>query len=189
MKKVVIGIMILTMPWVAGCDTLYRILDKKGAEEKEIVGQVIPYEANPTVEEIQSLLKIYGYNPGEIDGQLGLRTRNAIERFQRDWGLTPTRYADRQTWDYLNRFQKNDLIKDRQLNIVLIQKILKEAGCRPGEIDGKRGSKTNEAIKRFQKKAGIKVDGKVGYQTLDKMEGFLMKLTPPEEIKRSAVSL
>jgi len=36
---------------------------------------------------IQNLLKILGYNPGEIDGQLGPRTRSAIREFQRDYGI------------------------------------------------------------------------------------------------------
>ncbi len=156
-----------------GCDALYKILDKKGAEEKEIVGEVLPYEINPTVEEIQQLLKIYGYDPGEIDGQLGMRTRNALARFQKDSGLVVTRFADKETWTKLRVFKQNELVQDDDLNIVLIQQVLKKAGCSPGEIDGKRGPKTNAAIRDFQKEMGIKVDGKVGYRTLTKMMEFL----------------
>ena len=42
---------------IQGCDALYRVLDKEGAEEKELVGEVVPFEKNPTIEEIQMLLK------------------------------------------------------------------------------------------------------------------------------------
>ncbi len=164
----------------AGCEALYQWLDKEGAEEKEIVGEVIPYEINPTVEEIQRLLKLYGYNPGEIDGQLGLRTRNAIEKFQKDIGLSASRFADKETWAKLNRFQRNNLLKDYDLNITLIQQLLKKAGCDPGKIDGKRGPRTNEAIKEFQAQAGIKVDGKVGFQTLTQLAEYLSETAESE---------
>ncbi|KUO74979.1 MAG: peptidase M14 [Desulfosporosinus sp. BRH_c37] len=40
------------------------------------------------VMEIQSLLEKMGYNPGVIDGILGLRTEQAIKQFQRNYGLT-----------------------------------------------------------------------------------------------------
>jgi len=36
---------------------------------------------------IQNLLKILGYNPGHIDGQIGPRTRSAIREFQKDYGI------------------------------------------------------------------------------------------------------
>ena len=167
--------MVFSCSLFLGCDAVYHALDKEGAEEKEIVGEIFPYEVNPAVEEIQQLLKIYGYNPGEIDGSLGLRTRNAIERFQKDLGLNITRYADKETWKKLSIFKQNKLIKDKELNIVLIQQSLKKAGCNPGDIDGKNGPKTKAAIKKFQEKMGLKVDGKVGYKTLTKMLDFLPK--------------
>lgn len=172
-NKIVLCFFLLLSPFIAGCDSLYRVLDEKGAEEKEIVGEVVPYEINPTVEEIQTLLKLYGYNPGEIDGSLGVKTRNAIERFQKDLGLKTTRFADKETWTRLKIFKDKELIKDNDLNIVLIQQVLQRAGCNPGPIDGKRGARTDAAIKNFQKKVGIKVDGKVGYQTLTQMLPFL----------------
>ena len=40
---------------LCGCDALYRVLDKEGAEEKELIGVVIPFETNLVVEEIQHL--------------------------------------------------------------------------------------------------------------------------------------
>ncbi len=157
---------------LGGCDALYRLLDKEGAEEKKIVGDIIPFEKNDVVEEIQLLLQLYGYNVGEVDGAFGLRTRNAIAKFQKDNGLKETRFADNATWEMLHVFVNNELVVDYQLNIRLIQKILTEADCHPGKIDGKLGPKTTEAIKQFQKKFKLVIDGKIGYKTLRALSNF-----------------
>jgi len=162
-----------------GCDALYRLLDKEGAEEKALVGEVVPFEKNPTVEEIQKLLKLYGYNPGEVDGAFGLRTRNAIVKFQKDTGLAETRFADKETWAKLNAFKDNQLVVENQLNVSLIQEALIKAEFDPGTVDGKLGPKSIRAIKAFQKKFELKVDGKIGYQTLNKLAEFLDAPTNP----------
>ena len=47
-----------------------------------------------------------------------------------------------------------------------IQKKLKNWGYYNGEVDGIFGAKTKEAVKYFQRKNGLKVDGIVGNQTL-----------------------
>lgn len=158
---------------LCGCDALYRILDEEGAQEKELIGEVIPFEKNLVVEEVQGLLYLYGYNTGKVDGVLGLRTRNAIEQFQKDNGLEPSRFADQATWERLNIFKENELVIKGQLNILLIQTLLKKAGFNPGEIDGKLGARTKAAILKFQEAHGLKVDGKIGYQTLSKLVTFV----------------
>ncbi len=159
---------------LSGCDYVYRLLDKKGAEEKALVGNVIPFERNEKAEEIQVLLYLYGYNVGKIDGIMGLRTRNAVEKFQMDNQLEATRKVDQETWERLNIFNENQLVADLQLNVSLVQTLLKEAGFDPGKSDGKMGRKTKAAVMEFQKAHKVKVDGKVGYQTLS----ALSKLIP-----------
>lgn len=47
-----------------------------------------------------------------------------------------------------------------------IQKKLKQWGYYDGNVDGIYGSKTLSAVKKFQKKNGLKVDGVVGNETL-----------------------
>lgn len=54
-----------------------------------------------------------------------------------------------------------------------IQKALKNAGYYQGPVDGKIGSKTQDAIKKFQKDNGLKVDGKVGNMTWSELKGYL----------------
>jgi peptidoglycan hydrolase-like protein with peptidoglycan-binding domain len=63
-----------------------------------------------------------------------------------------------------------------------LQKELKELGYYDGDIDGLYGSETEEAVKEFQKEAGITVDGKYGPAThkalveaLDKQESEATK--------------
>lgn len=46
-----------------------------------------------------------------------------------------------------------------------VQRALKNAGFDPGPADGRVGNRTIDAIKRFQRSAGLKVDGIVGQQT------------------------
>ncbi|MFC1804465.1 peptidoglycan-binding protein [Candidatus Omnitrophota bacterium] len=54
-----------------------------------------------------------------------------------------------------------------------IQMALKSAGLYEGKIDGKRGPKTEKAIRDFQESLGLKVDGVVGLKTWEKLSGYL----------------
>jgi peptidoglycan hydrolase-like protein with peptidoglycan-binding domain len=156
-----------------GCEKLYQLLHKEGAEEKEVIGESDPLEANPPVEQIQNLLQFYGYHSGEIDGVLGPRTRRAIADFQKDHGLEVTRFVDRNTWEKLGAFQQTGLMVNGQLNVELVQNILQEQGFNPGSTDGKLGPKTQEAIRNFQQAHSLKVDGKIGYETLMQLSQYL----------------
>ena len=158
-----------------GCDMIYGFLNKEGAEEKKLIGEIIPNERNSAVAEIQILLKLYGYNSGNVDGALGGRTRDAIERFQEDNGLKPSRFVDKKTWEMLHALENTGLIIEHELNVKLIQKLLKKNGFNPGTIDGGIGPRTKDAVKAFQKAKGLKEDGMIGYQTL--LE--LAELLPP----------
>lgn len=162
-------LMIVSM---SGCDFIYRLLHKEGAEEKKIVGEVIPLEKNPTIEEVQTLLDIYGYDPGPVDGVLGRRTRDAIEKFQIESGLNPSRFVDDATWQRLRSFKDQGFIEEGTLNLVLIQRLLKKAGYDPGSADGKFGSKTKEAVMKFQKANDLKADAKIGYKTLTALSKY-----------------
>ena len=156
-----------------GCDAVYKYLDKEGAEEKELIGEALPLEHNPKIEEIQTLLNLYGYGSGIPDGGLGSKTRQAIEQFQKDNDLKVTRFVDLATWQKLNVFRQNQLVVNNQLNVRLMQKILKVNGYSTSSADGKVGSKTLQAVKDFQKKHHLKPDGRVGYKTLMELSAYL----------------
>lgn len=54
-----------------------------------------------------------------------------------------------------------------------IQKALKNAGYYQGNVDGKIGSATKEAVKAFQRDNGLEADGVVGRRTWDKLKVHL----------------
>src|SRR3989338_2406731 len=155
------------------CDVIYSYLQKEGAEEKKIIGEIEPFEKSPKIEEAQNLLRLYGYNPGKVDGKLGPKTREAIGNFQKDSGLNPSRFLDQETWVRLVVIREKGLIKGEELNVKLIQEILAFDGFNPGLADGHMGAKTMEAVIKFQKKYQLKADGKIGYQTLSKLAEFV----------------
>ena len=50
------------------------------------------------IDEIQRSLKEAGFDPGDLDGVLGARTRKQIAKFQREKGLNVSRIIDSVTW-------------------------------------------------------------------------------------------
>ena len=54
-----------------------------------------------------------------------------------------------------------------------IQQALKNAGYYQGNLDGKIGSETKDAVKSFQKDHGLEADGVIGRRTWDKLKGYL----------------
>ncbi len=54
-----------------------------------------------------------------------------------------------------------------------IQAALKNAGYYQGNIDGKIGSASKEALKSFQKDNGLEADGVCGRRTWDKLKPYL----------------
>ncbi|MDP2940321.1 MAG: peptidoglycan-binding domain-containing protein [Candidatus Omnitrophota bacterium] len=54
-----------------------------------------------------------------------------------------------------------------------IQKALKNANFYDGPIDGMLGKRTRRAIKEFQKSVGLKADGIIGRETMEKLSIYL----------------
>lgn len=150
----------------AGCEKIYYLLQKEGAEEKELLGEALPLEANPKVEEVQKLLKMYGYPIGNVDGKIGPSTRNMILRFQKDNDLQETRFVDKATWAKLHGFEACGLVKGADLDPKAVQQALANAGLNVGKIDGVMGPQTKRMLVQFQKSKGLKGDGIIGIQTL-----------------------
>lgn len=159
--------------YLAGCDFVYSLLQKKGAQEKALIGEVIPPESNAKVAEVQKLLNLYGYRAGKVDGVLGAKTRDALEKFQKDNDLEVSRFIDKETWEMLIIFKDYGLVIDGEINAAAVQRALKEAGFNPGRVDGKLGRRTQIAVKAFQQHAGLKADGKIGFKTLWELADYL----------------
>ena len=175
---------LLVLVSVGGCDRIYGLLQKEGAEEKALVGQVVPFEKNVKVEKVQRLLKLYGYRIGKADGVLGANTRQAIENFQTDNNLPVTRFVDQATWAELNRFVEDGLVVKNAINMRAVQQALANAGFDPGSADGRAGVRTQAALAQFQQAAHLKPDGRIGFQTLRRLANYLPQSHPPALSKK-----
>ena len=158
---------------VTGCDAVYRALQKEGAEERDLLGEVVPRERNERVAEVQKLLKLFDYKVGTPDGILGANTRDAIAAFQEDNGLKVSRFVDKATWGKLHVFDQYGLVVEGELNGAAVQQALKNAGFDLGAVDGKFGNKTVEALRRFQQANGLTPDTRIGVRTLNVLAGYL----------------
>ncbi len=171
MKSVII--LIIVALCLGGCDRIYRIIQKEGAEERDLLGEIIPFQRNAKVEEVQKLLNLYGYKIGKMDGKMGVKTRSAVEAFQKDNNLKVSRFVDKATWDKLQELSRLGLVEKGELNVKGIQAALKNAGFDPGSADGKMGNKTKITIIQFQQAHGLKADGRVGYKTLNLLAQYI----------------
>lgn len=163
---------------LSGCDKIYRMIQREGAEELDLIGEVRLNEMNERVAKVQQRLKLFGYSIGTVDGVLGANTRNAVERFQHDNGITASRFIDYATWKQLMIFDECGLIMNEEINPYMVQVALKNAGYDIGKIDGKLGTKSLEMLKNFQKAEGLKPDGRIGWKTLNALRRYL----PLEEV-------
>ncbi|MCT4563094.1 MAG: spore cortex-lytic enzyme [Maledivibacter sp.] len=116
------------------------------------------------VREVQEKLKRWGYYRGTVDGIYGKETYRAVINFQRK-----------------NRLRADGLVGDgtkKALGIIKTRKTpaynkltetaqrkLKQWDYYKGAIDGINGSQTYNAIKKFQRRNGLRVDGYIGAQT------------------------
>jgi len=123
------------------------------------------------VTQIQTKLKSWGYYTGNIDGIYGSKTVAAVKSFQQKNGLTADGIAGSKTLaamgitssgststTTLRYGSKGDLVTQ-------VQNKLKSWGYYAGNVDGIYGSQTVEAVKSFQQKNGLTVDGIVGSNT------------------------
>lgn len=99
-----------------------------------------------------------GYYMGVIDGIEGKRTQNAYLNFQRDNGLVADGKYGPATDNKLVEVIRN------------LQNLLNKYGYGLG-VDGLVGNATINALKDFQSKNGLAVDGIAGMQTYAKLNG------------------
>ena len=152
------------------------------------------YDIHPIRNEIglQVLLKNNDYYKGKIDGQIGPKSTSAIKQFQITAGISADGILGKETCTKflnINDYKRSTntvtvaISIDNELKDV--QSKLKDLGLYSGEIDGIRGSRTTNAIKTFQSKAGLIVDGVLGPNTLnalDKGEDAYVETTSQPDI-------
>ncbi|MGL5616440.1 MAG: peptidoglycan-binding protein [Sarcina sp.] len=138
------------------------------------------------VKSLQEKLIAKGYSVGAYgaDGDFGQGTHDAVVRFQKANGLSADGIVGPATWEVLNGFNGNSILKlgDRGPAVKELQEKLITRGYSVGAYgaDGDFGQGTYDAVVRFQRDNGLDADGVVGSKTMYALNanpsGSLLKL-------------
>lgn len=147
----------------------------------------IPYgERSDRVRKMQDKLKEKGYYPGSVDGKFGPATKSAVRKFQTSVGITVDGRPGNKTLTALYEGRSainkaNNTIQKQQTTptnpnalyygctgsrVKSLQSALRRAGCYGGTLDGVYGDLTYDAVRKYQSKVGLHVDGIAGTKTL-----------------------
>lgn len=129
-------------------------------------------DGDPAVAALQVGLHARRLYQGSIDGIAGPRTVSAVRRLRRRARVRPDRVVDKRTRAALGRLGRPAL-GTRVLafgaigwDVSVLQFLLARHGFPLGVFDGRLGSHTEAALRRFQRYAGLPVDGVAGPATL-----------------------
>ncbi len=129
------------------------------------------------VKALQRQLTWLGFHPGVVDGRYGPLTTEAVRGFQRVRGLPADGVADAATLTALRAGTPDRPFSGRVARVKELQRELTLRGFEPGDIDGRYGPRTTDAVKRFQRDGRLPDDGIADQATLDALHG--RKVTQP----------
>ena len=121
---------------------------------------------------LQVALRARGLYAGSIDGLKGPLTSAATKRFQQQAGLAPSGLIGTNTREALGRYGRHVLggrllaRGARGWDVAALQFLLAWHGFPSATIDGVLGVHTDRAVRRFQRWAGLSVDGVAGLSTV-----------------------
>lgn len=132
------------------------------------------------VRRLQQKLTELGYYKGNITGSYGNLTEQAVKDFQKKAGLYDDGIAGPATQAKLfgtssssSSSSSSSKVNLTSSQISQLQSDLKELKLYDGSITGNYGTKTEEAVRKFQRKYGLSADGIAGEKTLDKIASVL----------------
>lgn len=135
-----------------------------------------PAAANPQTAGLQVALRAYGFYLGPIDAVSGPGTATAIRAFQRASRLPVDGIVGATTRTALGRlggpfYGKRTLVRGRVgWDVSVLQFLLARHGV-GRVVDGYFGPETESAVRSFQRRSGLAVDGVAGPITLAALEG------------------
>lgn len=140
------------------------------------------------VKDLQTRLNKVGKCGLVVDGSFGSGTDGAVRDFQSKNGLSVDGVVGNQTWTklYTICFAMDDPMADGSLSkgefgnaVRTLQTKLNRLGYNLA-VDGDFGTNTENAVKDFQSKNGLTVDGYAGNQTLSKLDAVIAELDKPK---------
>lgn len=164
--------------------------DNKLAETGRLGPQWLGAFYQDIIKDMQFKLTQLGYNTYGTDGMLGKKTRKAMLGYRFDEKLPTPEYEhldasllNRLTQAYNGREAKRKAALAKKVQDAKVKKIryaqagLRTLGYRVGKVDGVYGSKTANAIKKFQKKYRLPVSGSIDKKTYAKMHSKFLQET------------
>ena len=142
----------------------------------EVVANLLSFgDKSDVVLECQKRLKELGYLTTAPDGNYGSDTLAAVKLFQSRNNLVVDGYlgpTTREVLDSGSAVANGLLIGDEGDTVKRVQQLLIKYGyMSSGSDTGYFGEVTDKAVKSFQKKNGLSVDGNVGAKTMAKLTG------------------
>ena len=120
-----------------------------------------------------------GYATGSADGSYGAKTRAAVSEFQSDRGLKATGVMDAAAWGKLNALSGGIRAGSKvsgSTQVRYLQQGLIGLGYLSGTADGSFGSKTREAVRKFQSAYDLSADGSAGPDTMTALKNAVTTL-------------
>lgn len=152
--------------------------------------ETIPYgEQSTDVRKMQDKLKSKGYYRGAVDGKFGPATKAAVIKFQKSVGITAdgkpgdktltALYHGKSAINKADNGERNYTTNPTNPHTLYygctgrrverLQYALKKADVYKGNIDGVYGDLTYDAVRAYQRKKGLAVDGMAGTRTLNSL--------------------
>ncbi len=147
-------------------------------------------DRNQSVRELQTALQRLNYFQGNPTGYFGDATRDAVARFQRDYGLRVSGVADEQTITEISRAVRSGRINpisnlpnnpsgefscstisgdiclgEQSQRVNLVQQRLQQLGFFRGNITNYFGPATRDAVIQFQRSSQLNATGIVDFST------------------------
>jgi peptidoglycan hydrolase-like protein with peptidoglycan-binding domain len=124
---------------------------------------------DPEIAALQVGLRSQGLYAGTVDGVLSETTVAAITKLQRGAGVAIDGLPGARTRTALGRYGKSAPLGRRRLtagmrgwDVAALQFALAWHGFPSGNLDGHFGPSTDSALRRFQRWAGLRADGRAG---------------------------
>lgn len=126
-------------------------------------------ERDQTITELESQVKQLTMAIDEYEDQAGEYKKYPVEEY------VPSAASKTSKTTGSSQASKDDDTRIVRVDVSekTVQTALKNAGYYEGNIDGKIGQKTKQAISSFQKDHGLKADGIIGKQTWLELKKFL----------------